>query len=223
MPRSDASRWLDQVKKTGKIIRPANLLNWVVTACYITRQRHHFPLVAPRTGSYKEEKVWESTMAKQKGGTSLKQRRHLQAMRDARGARLNAEKENEPITPASPAPLSPKSRAIQHHKSRADAAEAQNIHLKREHTKSARREKQHRKQINDLKKQIIAAKDELQEAISHGEAQVRGVLKRKADDEKGWRRRLGEAESRLADMEQQTSKFEPHFDLLADRAIGRTT
>ncbi|KAJ7832938.1 hypothetical protein B0H14DRAFT_2591754 [Mycena olivaceomarginata] len=62
MPRSDASRWLDQVKKTGKIIRPANLLNWVVTACYITRQRHHFPLIAPRTGSYKEEKVRESTM-----------------------------------------------------------------------------------------------------------------------------------------------------------------
>ncbi|KAJ7880288.1 hypothetical protein B0H14DRAFT_3768137 [Mycena olivaceomarginata] len=127
-------------------------------------------------------------------------------MRDARGARLNAEKENKPITPASPAPLSPKSRAIQHHKSRADAAEAQNIHLKREHTKSARREKQHKKQINDLKKQIIAAKDELQEAISHGEAQVRGVLKRKADDKKGWQRRLGDAESRLAAMEQQTSK-----------------
>ncbi|KAJ7902286.1 hypothetical protein B0H13DRAFT_2275018 [Mycena leptocephala] len=138
--------------------------------------------------------------------TGLKQRRHMQKMRDARVTPKSTGKENEPNSQSS---LSPKSRAIQDHKHRADAAEIsekkiirENEQLKREHKNSARREKRHRQKINKLKQRVKEAEDELQKATAHGEAQVRKILKRKAEDENGWRRRLVDAERRLGEAEQ---------------------
>jgi hypothetical protein len=72
----------------------------------------------------------------------------MQKMRGARAAPKSTGKENEPSSQSS---LSPKSRAIQNHKHRADAAEIsekkiirENDQLKREQKNSARREKRHR-------------------------------------------------------------------------------
>ncbi|KAJ7502570.1 hypothetical protein B0H11DRAFT_2274704 [Mycena galericulata] len=140
----------------------------------------------------------------------LKQRRHMQKMRDARGEPKNAEKENKPNSQSS---LSPKSRAIQNHKRRADAAEIsekkiirENEQLKREQKNSARREKRHRQKINKLKQRVKEAEDELQKATAHGEAQVRKILKRKAEDENGWGRRLADAERRLGEAEKHRAR-----------------
>jgi hypothetical protein len=57
--------------------------------------------------------------------------------------------------------------------------------------------------LTQLEKEIKKAQDELLEAAAHGEAQVQSVLKKKADDEKGWKRRLAEAECRLGEAERQ--------------------
>ncbi|KAJ7187560.1 hypothetical protein GGX14DRAFT_580983 [Mycena pura] len=140
----------------------------------------------------------------------LKQRRHMQRMRDARGAPKNAGKENEPNFQPS---LSLKSRAIQDLKRRADAAEIsekkiirENEQLKREQKKAARREKRHRQKINNLKQRVKEAEDEFQKATAHGEAQVRKILKRRAEDENGWRRRLANAGRRLSEAEQHRAR-----------------
>ncbi|KAJ7784853.1 hypothetical protein DFH07DRAFT_763466 [Mycena maculata] len=89
-----------------------------------------------------------------------KQTRHMQKMRDARGT---AQKEN--------IPLSPKSRAIETQKHRADAAEAENDKLKQDKKNSARRERRHKKKIADLKQKTKEAEDKLKKAIAYGEAQ----------------------------------------------------
>ncbi|KAJ7215067.1 hypothetical protein GGX14DRAFT_392325 [Mycena pura] len=140
----------------------------------------------------------------------LKQRRHMQRMRDARGAPKNAGKENEPNFQPS---LSLKSRAIQDLKRRADAAEIsekkiirENEQLKREQKKAARREKRHRQKINNLKQRVKEAEDEFQKATAHGEAQVRKILKRRAEDENGWWRRLANAGRRLSEAEQHRAR-----------------
>jgi hypothetical protein len=129
----------------------------------------------------------------------------MQKMRDLRGARTNTGKENQPSSEPS---LSPKSRALQNHKHRAEAAEIsekklirENEQLKREQKNSERREKRHRQRINKLKQNIKEAEGELEKATAHGEAQVRKILKRKAEDENGWRRRLADAERRLGEAE----------------------
>lgn len=135
----------------------------------------------------------------------LKQRRHMQKMRNSRGARTNTGKENQPSFEPS---LSPKSRALQNHKRRAEAAEIsekklirENEQLKREQKNSERREKRHRQRINKLKQHIKEAEGELEKATAHGEAQVRKILKRKVEDENGWQRRLADAERRLGESE----------------------
>ncbi|KAJ7772022.1 hypothetical protein DFH07DRAFT_768130 [Mycena maculata] len=85
-------------------------------------------------------------------------------MRDARGTPKSTGKENEPNSQSS---LSPKSRAIQNHKRRADATVIsekklirENEQLKREQKNSARREKRNRQRMNKLKQHVKEAEDE---------------------------------------------------------------
>ncbi|KAJ7744781.1 hypothetical protein DFH07DRAFT_776983 [Mycena maculata] len=74
--------------------------------------------------------------------------------------------------------------------------------LKQAITNSARCQKRHKKKILDLAKKVKNAEKELVYAIAHGEAEVHKVLKRKAEDEKGWQRQVAEAEHCLTNAEQ---------------------
>ncbi|KAK7059563.1 hypothetical protein R3P38DRAFT_2758982 [Favolaschia claudopus] len=103
-------------------------------------------------------------MTKPRKGQSHKQKRQLKKAQDASvAARSDGQKENESI-------LSPSSKAAHYYRRRADAAEAENVRLKKEQKKSTRRERRHKKQISDLKNQVKAAEKELQDAVAHGEA-----------------------------------------------------
>jgi chromosome segregation ATPase len=126
-----------------------------------------------------------------KSGKSRKQAKHLKKARDAR------RKENIPNRPLSQPPLSPKSHAL-----------ADNVRLvseikqlEKEKKNAARREKRLRKKITDLNAKTQEAQEELRKATAHSEAQVCTMLKKKMEDDKGWQRRVAEAERRLDDAE----------------------
>jgi chromosome segregation ATPase len=144
-------------------------------------------------------------MGRQNKGLSLSKKKQLREACNAHETFSNTGKENtNPSTPWQLV-LSPKSRQIQRHKQRADAAEAENQKLKHEQKNAARREKRHKQKISKLEQEIKEAEDELSKATAHGEAQVRSVLKKRADDEKRWRSRLAEAECRLGEAELKKS------------------
>ncbi|KAJ7748993.1 hypothetical protein B0H16DRAFT_1461491 [Mycena metata] len=130
-----------------------------------------------------------------RSGKSRKQTKHLKKARDARGQ----EKENIPAGAFKlpQPPPSPKSHTL------ADNVRlvAEIKQLEKEKKNAARREKRLKKKNEALKKKMQEAQDELRTATAHSEARVRAVLKKKIEDDKGWQRRVAEAERKLHDAE----------------------
>jgi hypothetical protein len=92
--------------------------------------------------------------------------------------------------------------------------------LEREKKNAARRERRLRKKIADLKTKTEEAQEELRKATAHSEAQVRTMLK--MEDDKGWRRRVAEAERKLnqsTERRGQTRSSRRKFQTLASFGV----
>ncbi|KAJ7017539.1 hypothetical protein C8F04DRAFT_1017498, partial [Mycena alexandri] len=82
---------------------------------------------------------------------------------------------------------------------------AENKKLRQDQRNAARREKRHKAKIAELKAERENAEDEMRKATAYSEAQVRAVLKKKMEDNLGWKRRLAETERLLHDAEFRTA------------------
>ncbi|KAK6988526.1 hypothetical protein R3P38DRAFT_2804570 [Favolaschia claudopus] len=181
---------------------------------------HHSPLVASRKAAICLQLATGSstpkfTMTKPREGRSRKQTTQLKAARAAAvAARSAPQKENL-------APLSPSTKAAHHHQRRADAAEAEIARLKQKQKNAARRERRQKKKNADLNARLKAAEKDLQDAVAHGEAEVTKVLKKRSDHERGWQRRLNEAQRRLEEAEScrvwSTAELKKKLDALSQR------
>ncbi|KAJ7618017.1 hypothetical protein FB45DRAFT_1034258 [Roridomyces roridus] len=120
-------------------------------------------------------------------GTPSKQRKHLKTASAA--AKEKREKENIPAVPLSTPPPRPNARIL------ADNVllRSQVQRLKSAKKNAVKRENRLRKKVQELECKTKDAREELKKATAHGEAEVRAVLKKKREDELGWRRRLAEA------------------------------
>ncbi|KAJ7650528.1 hypothetical protein FB45DRAFT_1017922 [Roridomyces roridus] len=137
---------------------------------------------------------------------SLKQKQQLGEARASRRLSQGSNKENSNPSPSLAPPLSPKSAKIKTLQGRARAAEGLAFSLQQALKNTERREKTAKATILKLKQWVKEAEQDVQDAVIHGETEVRKVLKKKAADEQGWRRRLVEAERRVLDAEQYAAK-----------------